>query len=72
VAAKNHFLNSLLSGFLGGRDAAHGAGWPHCQGAHRTVWCTPDSPVPLIQKPNFFFLLFFEIVFVLTRERVIE
>jgi hypothetical protein len=50
VAAKIHFLNSLLSVFHGGRGAAPGACWPHCQGAHRTVWCTLDSPVPLRQK----------------------
>jgi hypothetical protein len=51
VAAKISFLNSMLLGFLGGRGTAPGVGWPHCQGVHPTVWCTPDNPVPLRQKP---------------------
>jgi type IV secretory pathway VirB3-like protein len=57
--------------FLVGRGATPGAGWPHCQGAHRTVWCTPDSPVPLRQQ-TIFFLWFYKIIFVLTCECVIE
>jgi hypothetical protein len=51
VVAKIHFLNSFLSGFLGGTDVAPGVGWPHYQGVHRIVRCTPDSPVPLRPKP---------------------
>jgi hypothetical protein len=65
VAAKIPFLNLLLSGFLGDRGTATGADWPHCQGVDRIVWCPED------RNPKFFLLLFFESVFVPTRECVI-
>ena len=72
ACAKIRLSKVVVLEFLGGRGAAPGAGWPHCQGAHRTVRCTPDSPVPLRQQTQFLFLRFFQTVFVLTCECVIE
>jgi hypothetical protein len=37
--AKNRLCELVALGFLGGRGAAPGAGWPHCQRAHRTIRC---------------------------------
>jgi hypothetical protein len=39
VTAKIQFHELVALGFLGGRGAAPGAGWPHCQRVHRTVKC---------------------------------
>jgi hypothetical protein len=58
--------------FLHGETLPLGQPGPTWQRAHRTVRCTPDSPVPQSQKPYFYFLLFFKSVFVLTCEYVLE
>jgi hypothetical protein len=64
-AAKFPFLNLLLSCFLGGRGAALGLTGPTVR------WCTGQSGAPKTETLTFF-LLFFETVFILTRECVIE
>jgi hypothetical protein len=50
-ATKIQLVNCSLSGFCAQGTLFPGPGWPHWQRVHRTVPCTPDSPVPQSQKP---------------------
>jgi hypothetical protein len=71
-ATKIHFVNLALSGFCAsgnpspGHLAPPGRGRTRQSGAHRTIRC------PKARNPNFYFLLFFKSVFVLTCEYVLE
>jgi hypothetical protein len=71
-ATKIHLVNLALSGFCAwgnpssGHLAPPGRGRTGQSGAHQTVQC------PTVRNPNFYFLLFFKSVFVLTREYVLE
>jgi hypothetical protein len=71
-ATKIHLVNHALSGFCAGKTlpranlAPPGRGRTGQSGAHRTVWC------PKARNPNFYFLLIFKSVFVLTYEYVLE
>jgi hypothetical protein len=71
-ATKIHLPNPTLSSFCAGNSSSLGQAGPTDRGcigqsgAHRTVRC------PKARNPNFSFLLFFKLVFVLTREYVLE
>jgi hypothetical protein len=65
-ATKIQLANSALSGFCAGGKTFPGLGWPHWQRVHRIVRC------PKARNPSFYFVLFFNSVFVLTREYVLE
>jgi hypothetical protein len=59
-------VNLALSGFCAGETLPRAIPGPTWQRAHRTVRC------PKARNPNFYFLLFFKSVFVLTYEYVLE
>jgi hypothetical protein len=59
----NSTLKTCALGFLRGEGSSPGQPSPTWQRVHRTVRCTPDSPVPLGQKPYFLFFSCFSIQF---------
>jgi hypothetical protein len=59
-------VNLALSGFCEGETLPRAIPGPTWQRAHRTIRC------PKPRNPNFYFLLFFKSVFILTCEYVLE